>query len=282
MLLKQENYIKFDKYTICYRIYRGKNTSPNKGFLFLHGRGVHSRYLEHLIDDVFMGKYAFFSFDYPGHGRSSGPRCNVDLYRILPAFIEYFIDRIMIREGIRQVFLLGESLGSLVAFFTQHKLRFKIACKALIFMPGIYEIKEFNSKLKLFFLHFLKVFAPWLKLKNKRPLHQLTDVQEYQDLLLHDSHIHRFGSIRYFYGIYRFFKYMRKNMKDMCVPLLIFSSRNDHYTDEKVVTTYFHNRFPAHPYNRLVFVENSRHWLLMGGDVDVIKKELFRWCESIP
>ncbi len=48
-----------------------------------------------------------------------------------------------------------------------------------------------------------------------------------------------------------------------------------------LVNNYFHNKFPPGENKRLVFLEHSVHWLLIGGDLDIIKTELFQWCESI-
>jgi lysophospholipase len=276
-----EEYLQFKDYTIGYRIYRAKKKRTDRGFLFLHGRGVHSKYLENLIDDALVDRYTFFSFDYPGHGRSSGPRCDVDLFKVLPPLIEYFIDRVVLKAGIKKIFIIGESLGSLVAFFTPHIIKEKIECKGLIFMPGIYEVDRFKRRTGVFLLYLLRFLAPWLKIKNKRSLRRLTDVPEFQDLLLNDPYIYRFGSIRYLFSIYRFLRYMQENLNTVDLPLLIFNSTKDYYTDKDLVNNYFHNKFPPGENKRLVFLEHSVHWLLIGGDLDIIKTELFQWCESI-
>ncbi len=282
MMIVTEEYIKFEAYTIGYRIYRARNMRSDRGFLFFHGRGVHSKYLEHLIDDTLINGYTFFSFDYPGHGRSSGSRCDVDLFKVLPALIKYFVERVVLKNGVKKIFIIGESLGAVVGFLAQRLIKTKIECKGLIFMPGIYEVDRFNRKTGVFILYVLRFLVPWLRIKNKRSLHGLTDVPEFQDLVMNDPYLYRFGTIRYLFSIYRFVRYMQKNLNAADLPLLIFNSTRDYYTDKKLVTDYFHTKYPPGPHKRLVMLENSIHWLLIGGDLDIIKKQLYRWCESIP
>jgi lysophospholipase len=281
MVITTEKYFVFGNYTIYYRIHRAENTRADRGFLFFHGRGVHSKYLEHIIDDTLSSRYTFFSFDYPGHGRSSGPRCDVDLFKELPPLIEYFIEEVVLKSGIKKIFLMGESLGAVVAFFAQRLIRTKIECKGLIFMPGIYEVDSFNSSAELAVLYFLRFVAPRLRIKNKRSLQGLTDVPEFQGLIMNDPYLYRFGTIRYLFSIYRFVRYMQKNLNAADLPLLIFNSAHDYYTDETLVNEYFYHKFPPGPHKRLVMLKNSIHWLLIGGDLDIIKKELFQWCADI-
>ncbi len=89
---------------------------PRGAVLLLHGLGEHSGRYRPLADALGRRGYSLFAFDLRGHGRSQGPRGEVDLFsRFLEDLlaVEEVMDR-QLGAGVPR-FLLGHSLGGLIA-----------------------------------------------------------------------------------------------------------------------------------------------------------------------
>jgi alpha-beta hydrolase superfamily lysophospholipase len=91
--------------------------SPKAAVLLVHGLGAHTARWEFLAGHLAGRGYASYGLEMRGFGRTSErPRGHVDSFRVWDR------DILALREAIgrdlpgRKVFLLGESLGSLIAF----------------------------------------------------------------------------------------------------------------------------------------------------------------------
>ncbi len=85
-------------------------TAPRASLVFLHGLGAHAGWFERMGGLLAERGVASWAFDYPGHGRSEGPRGDIrDIRRVLET-AESLVER-----APRPVFLCGMSLGGLLA-----------------------------------------------------------------------------------------------------------------------------------------------------------------------
>ncbi|GAB4323582.1 MAG: monoacylglycerol lipase [Promethearchaeota archaeon] len=86
-----------------------------------HGLGEHSGRYANVVDKLVPAGFAVLAHDHHGHGRSDGPRCHVrkfddfieDGREVAAHFAEIFPT---VKDKKR--FLLGHSMGSLIAFYT--------------------------------------------------------------------------------------------------------------------------------------------------------------------
>lgn len=80
-----------------------------------HGYAEHSSRYAHVAEQLTANGYALYAFDCRGHGKSDGERANVDVFR------EFVMDLGDFTEHVRQShpnvprFLLGHSMGGMVA-----------------------------------------------------------------------------------------------------------------------------------------------------------------------
>lgn len=88
---------------------------PKAVLLIAHGLAEHSGRYEHFADFFVNHGYGVFGLDYPGHGKSDGDRCHI------AKFSEYTDSITLLIERVRNVcpetllFLVGHSMGGLVA-----------------------------------------------------------------------------------------------------------------------------------------------------------------------
>jgi alpha-beta hydrolase superfamily lysophospholipase len=272
------NTIQFKKYTILYRIYQNDNKS-NVGILFLHGKISHSEYIKNIIDSNKGIKV--FAFDYPGQGRSSGVRGHLDIYKNVPEITAFIAETIIKEHSVTNLYLAGESLGALICFYVYSKKLIRtINIKGLIFMPGVYSVKDFSNRFTLFLLFFLNIFLPRLSIRNRRPLTGYTSKKKKLTQLKNDKYLGLSNSVRYLYGIYKFFRYFRNHYTMLDIPVLLFQGEYDYYSTVKDFKN-FYELVQQNPQNRIVHLENSRHWLLVGEETDIIKEELYNWIKKI-
>ncbi len=81
----------------------------------VHGHGEHSGRYMNIVDSLIPHGYAVYGFDHRGHGRSRGQRGHVDSWAQYRGDVGAFLRLIEGREPHRPVFLMGHSMGALVA-----------------------------------------------------------------------------------------------------------------------------------------------------------------------
>ncbi|QZT35736.1 alpha/beta hydrolase [Halosquirtibacter xylanolyticus] len=116
------------QHTCLYKIFSSE-VDPTKIFVFIHGLGVHvTSYLDWLERFVNKG-YVVYSFDLPGHGRSSGKRGDVGNYYKLYQLISDTISRGKSEYSSLPVVLYGHSLGgNILLSFIQNSNISSVSC----------------------------------------------------------------------------------------------------------------------------------------------------------
>jgi alpha-beta hydrolase superfamily lysophospholipase len=90
-------------------------TEPKAVIMLVHGLGEHSgRYLNIINHFVPMG-FAVYGMDHIGHGRSDGIRKYVDRFEDFIETVKAFFERIQEWQADKPIFLLGHSMGGLIA-----------------------------------------------------------------------------------------------------------------------------------------------------------------------
>jgi alpha-beta hydrolase superfamily lysophospholipase len=81
----------------------------------VHGFGEHSGRYMNVVDPLTARGYAVYGFDLRGHGRSPGQRGHIDRWTEYREDVRAFLDKIHEQEPKQPVFLLGHSMGALIA-----------------------------------------------------------------------------------------------------------------------------------------------------------------------
>lgn len=271
----QAGYFDYQGYKIFYRYFIP--AKPYKlSLVLLHGRYTHSGYWDLLFNKNI--KYGIYAIDYPGQGKSSGKRGSCDTYKTLPLLLTWFINH-EIPSKTGKIILLGESLGALLAAYCATKFEPKPV--GLVFIPGVFNIPILNKKRFRWFLKILNLFSPNLILKNRKPFSSYTTKNiDVLRRLESDNHYCRESSIRYIWGIAKFIEYLKQHAYLISSSLLIFHGKNDHYGTISEVKSFL-NRLPSETERKLIILEDSKHWLLVGNEISQIKKHLIEWLDEM-
>jgi alpha-beta hydrolase superfamily lysophospholipase len=88
---------------------------PRAVVLLSHGLGEHSGRYEHVAAHLVAHGYAACALDHRGHGRSAGPRVQVNDFDEFVADLRVYFDAIRADHPGLPIFLYGHSMGSLIA-----------------------------------------------------------------------------------------------------------------------------------------------------------------------
>jgi alpha-beta hydrolase superfamily lysophospholipase len=81
----------------------------------VHGHGEHSGRYMNVVHSLLPRGYAIYGFDHRGHGRSRGQRGHINSWAEYRGDVKTFLRWIAERESHPPIFLMGHSMGALVA-----------------------------------------------------------------------------------------------------------------------------------------------------------------------
>lgn len=105
-------------------------SSPSAIVLICHGIAEHSGRYAHVAEILVSENCAVYSYDLRGHGKSEGKRCDIDQFDQFIDDTKLFFDLIASKNPGLPVFLLGHSMGSLIA--VQFASRYESLIRGLI------------------------------------------------------------------------------------------------------------------------------------------------------
>lgn len=89
--------------------------APRAGVLLVHGVAEHSGRYEHVAAFLTGRGYAVYALDLRGHGQSPGPRAYVEAYTLYLDDLKTYLDTIRAAQPGLPLFILGHSMGGLIA-----------------------------------------------------------------------------------------------------------------------------------------------------------------------
>ena len=106
-----------DNLELYYQSWR-PDTEPKATLIIVHGLGEHGGRYMNLVTPLVADGYAVYAFDNRGHGRSPGKQAYVNSFDEYRQDVMVFQKLVMGEEGERPLFIMGHSLGGLIALYT--------------------------------------------------------------------------------------------------------------------------------------------------------------------
>lgn len=131
---------------------------PGVVVVISHGLAEHSGRYAGLAERLVARGYGVYALDHRGHGRSGGPRANVERFSYLVSDLGTFIGRTQRQHPDATTFLVGHSMGGAIALATA--LRNPGHLKGLVLSAPALAAGETVSPLKALAVRFLSRFAP--------------------------------------------------------------------------------------------------------------------------
>jgi alpha-beta hydrolase superfamily lysophospholipase len=89
--------------------------SPNAVVILIHGISEHSGRYQHVAEALATAGYAVYALDHRGHGKSNGERVQINSNTQFMSDLKIFFDSIHLENNNQNIFLLGHSMGSVIA-----------------------------------------------------------------------------------------------------------------------------------------------------------------------
>jgi alpha-beta hydrolase superfamily lysophospholipase len=122
MQQKEGNFKGTGNFTLYWRCWL-PDGQPKAVIVVAHGLGEHISRYDNLINHLVPRGYALYGLDHQGHGKSEGQRIYVDRFQVYLDDLKTFYDMVRKDNPNLKIFLLGHSMGGLIAtaYTLQHQ-----------------------------------------------------------------------------------------------------------------------------------------------------------------
>jgi len=131
---------------------------PGAVIVISHGLAEHGGRYAGFAERLVARGYGVYAVDHRGHGRSSGPRANIEQFSYLVSDLGTFVGRTQRQHPDATTFLLGHSMGGAIALATA--LRNPAGVKGLVLSAPALAAGEAVPPLKALTVRLLSRFSP--------------------------------------------------------------------------------------------------------------------------
>jgi acylglycerol lipase len=131
---------------------------PRAVVVISHGLGEHGGRYGELASRLVEQGFAVYALDHRGHGRSGGPRANIERFDYVVSDLGTFLGRAQRLHPGLPVILLGHSMGGAIALGCA--LKYENALRALVLSAPALAVAEEPSMLKRLTVRALSSFRP--------------------------------------------------------------------------------------------------------------------------
>lgn len=201
-------------------IYTKKFGQPTKGHVIIvHGLGEHFRRHRRLIKRLKKEGYKIHTFDWPGHGKSSGKRGHARIDNTLKIIDE------QIKDIDGKPFLFGHSLGGLTVlrYSEENSNKIKSVISSSPPLERSDEVSFFNVKM----VSLLSYFFPKKTMSNSFKVEDVTRSKEGRKNYMEDKMVHDKASLRLLSDLFKNMKIAHQRKEKLNCPVLLLGGTED-------------------------------------------------------
>ena len=225
-----------DGVKIFYRHYPAE--SEKARLVIAHGLGEHSGRYGNVIKRMLARGISVWAPDHRGHGQSEGKRGHV------LNFMQYLTDLnsmlVLAREGMageRKCFLLGHSMGGLIAIY--YALRFpELIDGVLVSSPALGMVIEVPAAKKILG-SCMSYLWPSLTLGNELDAGKISHDQDVVSAYENDPLVHDRVSTRFFTELMAAMETVNQQFSSLKVPILMQVAGDDHLVNARTAGQFF-------------------------------------------
>ena len=219
-----------------YQIFRHawKVENAQAKIIIVHGIAEHLGRYQHVADYFNQQNIDVYSFDFPGHGKSEGPRCNLNRYHDYLKVLEQNVEKVLEEDNLA-CFVLGHSMGGGLIFKLAIQNKYNI--RGWIMTAALLKVNEDISPLLQKMSGFISGFAPNLKTVKLEKKHISRD-PKVVDAYINDPLVYN-GGVKARIGaeLIKMSKEIQSEMESFRAPILILHGGDDQLTktDESIL-----------------------------------------------
>ena len=251
--------------------------TPKALVFIIHGLGEHSSRYQYVAEKFAQENFLVYSFDLPGHGKTSGKRAFIKSFDMCNEIIDKKIQMLKKQYPNIPIIILGHSMGGSIAAYYALKLKPKI--DGIILSSAALKISKDISPILIKLSGILGKILPTLptiKLDSNGLSHNPEVVQKYNDDPLVFS-----GKIPVRTGaeINRSIKFNQNNASNFKYSILIIHGNQDKLADHHG-SIEFYNKISSSN-KTLKIYENLYHELMNEYEKDNIIADIIEWINKL-
>ena len=203
---------------------------PSANMILIHSLGEHSGCYDHVARYFRQRNYAVYAVDLRGHGRSEGQRGHIEQFEDYLEDVRTLIAYIQAEAATGPLFLIGHSMGGLIALMYALKYRDDIAA-VIASSPALRSKAQKIPGWRLFLTNLMSTVNPGRTIQNKLDPSSLSHEV---DPLIHDQF-----TARWFTEVVRAAEWTMENANSLAVPALILQGGSDQVVDPASAREFF-------------------------------------------
>lgn len=258
-------------------MYRKSRASPPKAVLLLiHGLGGQSSRFEFLADFLLQSNISSYAIELKGFGETKSLAGHIDSFNNYIEEILVLYNIIHSENPASPIFLLGESMGALIAFLE--------AIQKPDFFSGLICISPvFKSKLKFTFLDYIQIYLSFLYNLEKQfrvpfDSQMCTRDTAYQKIMESDPREHRLATSKMLANILIAQIQCRHFKGKLKMPVLFLLAGNDLIVDYKTSELFF-NTLPT-PDKGIIIYPEMFHALTIDLGREQVFNNILSWIKQ--
>jgi len=226
-----QNIYRENQFTTTYGIkiyyqYWIPSNNHQANLIFVHGIGEHSGRYQNLVDYLLPKGFALFGLDIQGHGKSEGKKGHVHNFSTFAEQVEQLRTTMSELYNNKTLFLLGHSMGGLIAldylmnYSTQN-------ITGAIFTSPAFDISVKIPAWKLSLGKILSYLAPSVTMDNGINPDDLSHDKVVVELYKKDELVHDRISVGLFFTMLEVIKKATKKARNIRTPALLMLGEDD-------------------------------------------------------
>lgn len=208
---------------------RNEHESPKAALVILHGYCEHCRRYDELVQRLYDEGYSSYRLDHRGHGKSEGPRAAVMRFEEYLEDLDIFLDYVRSHHGDGPLFLLGHSMGGLIA--TRYVLSRKPSLSGVILSSPYLGLKVAVPAWKEALANVMSVVFPSLSLKGELDPRLLSHDPAIVEEYIADENVSKIANARWYTEASRAQAFVMAKAAEWNLPSLIMHGGDDRIAD---------------------------------------------------
>ena len=210
---------------------------PKAVIVLAHGIGEHSGRYAHVADYMARNDFALWACDHRGHGRSGGKRGHVEIFDDYIADIGHLVRITKDRCPSNKTFLMGHSLGGLIASYYAEKHPSELA-GLVVSAPALAE-KMKVSPVKVVIAKMLSGIVPAFSTDTGLDPNLLSHDREVVRKYVEDPMVHKVATARFFTEYRRAQDETMRDANKLTLPCLVLQGGADGIVDRDATSRFF-------------------------------------------
>jgi len=257
-----------------------KNWQPEKNvkavIIIIHGLAEHVDRYDHVGNYFSLLGYAVEAYDLRGHGKSEGEKAYIDSILEYVSDLQNYVNHIKLKHPGKHIFLLGHSMGGEIACL--YSIKYQTEISGLILSGAVIKISDDISPLLQKLSGFIAAIFPRLpttKIDSSGISRDKNIVELYDD----DPLVYRGGTLaRTGSEIIKGTKHIKKNMKQITIPVLIMHGTSDRLADPEG-SSQLYNGVNSED-KTLKLYENYYHEILNEPEKERVLQDIIKWLDE--